>query len=130
MTRSHRQRRFGLADDGLEGRRLTDREIRQHLAIDDNAGLTQPGNEAAVIQPERPHRCVEALNPQCAETALAPLAVAIGILIGLLDRLLGDAYGVLAPAVIALGSLEHLLVLGMGGDAALDACHGRSPSVA
>jgi hypothetical protein len=32
--------------------------------------------------------------------------------------------GVLAPAVIALGGLEDLLVLGVPGDAALDACHG------
>ena len=33
------------------------------------------------------------------------LAVAIGVLPGLLDRLLGDADGILAAAVIALGLL-------------------------
>jgi hypothetical protein len=37
--------------------------------------------------------------------------------------LFGDADSVLAPAVIALGGFENFLVLGMTGDAALDACH-------
>src|SRR4029077_12960537 len=121
------ERRLGLADDGLEGRRLGDGEVGKHLAVDGDAGLAQAGDEAAVIEPERAHRGVEALDPQCAERALLPLAVAEGILVRLLHRLLGDADGVLAPAVIALGGLEYLLVLGMGCDAALDACHARSP---
>ena len=79
---------------------------------------------SAVVQPERPHRGIEALDPQSAERALAPLAVAEGVLVRLLDRLLGDADGVLAPAVIALGGLEDFLVLGVSGDAAFDAGHG------
>src|SRR5690606_15863172 len=57
------------------------------------------------------------------EIALAVLAVAIGILQRLLHRLLGDADGVLAAAVEAAGLLEDLLVLGVGGDAPLHACH-------
>src|SRR4029077_616082 len=121
------ERRLRLADEGLEGRRLGDGEIGKHLAVDGDAGLAQAGDEAAVVQAERAHRGVEALNPQCAERAFLPLRVAEGVLVRLLHRLLGDADGVLAPAVIALGGLEHLLVLGMGCDAALDACHGRSP---
>ena len=68
---------------------------------------------SAVVQAERPHRGVEALDPERAEGALAPLAVAEGVLLRLLDRLLGDADGVLAPAVIALGGLEDFLVLGV-----------------
>src|SRR5579862_7011146 len=127
VTGNLSERRLGLADDRLEGRRLGDGEVREHLAVDHDAGLAQAGDEAAVVQPERPHRRIEALDPQCAEGALLSLAVAEGILARLLHRLLGDANGVLAPAIIALGGLEHLLVLGMGCDAALDACHGRSP---
>src|SRR5579863_8713513 len=115
---------LGLPDDGLERRRFGDRQIRQHLAVDLDAGLAQPRDEAAVVEAERPYRGVEALNPQRAEGPLLSLAVAKGILIGLLHCLLGDADGVLAPAVIALSGLEHFLVLGMTGDAALDACHG------
>ena len=52
------------------------------------------------------------------------LAVAIGVLHRPFDRLLGDADGVLAAAVEALGGLEDLLVLGVGGDATFDAGHG------
>src|SRR6202162_5678586 len=127
MTRSHRERRLGLADDRLERRRLGDGEVGEHLAVDHDAGLAQAGDEAAVVQPERAHRRVKPLDPQRAKGALLSLAIAEGILARLLHRLLGDADRVLAPAVIALGGLEHLLVLGMGCDAALDACHGRSP---
>src|ERR1700687_4392114 len=127
MTRSHRERRRGLADDGLERSRLGDGEVGQHLAVDHDAGLAQAGDEAAVVQPERAHRRIEPLDPQSAEGALLSLAVAEGILARLLHRLLGDADGVLAPAAIALGGLEHFLVLRMGCDAAFDACHGRSP---
>ena len=76
--------------------------------------LASPSMNSAVVQAERPHRGVDALDPQRAEGALAPLAVAVGVLVGLLHRLLGDADGVLAAAVIALGGLEDLLVLGVG----------------
>src|SRR5439155_4410779 len=72
---------------------------------------------------ERAYRGVEALNPKGAEGALAPLAVTIGILIRLLDRLLGNPDRILAPAVIALGGFEYFLVLGVGGDAAFHASH-------
>src|SRR5262249_19750960 len=120
---------LGLLDNGRKRRRLVDRQIRQHLAVDRNAGLVEPADEAAVVEAEGPHRCIEPLDPQRAEGALAALAVAEGVLVGLLHRLLGDADGVLAPAVIALRGLEDLLVLGVPGDAALDACHGWSPDV-
>src|SRR5215831_13328105 len=121
-------RRLGLFHDRRKRGGLADREIGQHLAIDQQAGLAEPGDEAAVVEAEGPHRGVETLDPQRPEGALAALAVAVGVLVGLLHRLLGDADGVLAPAVIALGGLENLLVLGVAGDAALDACHGGSPS--
>src|SRR5580704_16695186 len=127
MTGNLSERGLGLADDRLERRRLGDGEVREHLAVDHDAGLAQAGDEAAVVEPERAYRGIEALNPQRAKRALLPLAVAEGILARLLHRLLGDADRVLAPAAITLGGLEHLLVLGMGCDAALDACHGRSP---
>ena len=119
-----RQRGLGLLDDRLERRRLVDREIGQHLAVDRDPGLGEPVDKPAVGEAERTHRGVEALDPQRAEGALAPLAVAEGVLVGLLHRLLGDADGVLAPAVEALGGLEDFLVLGVGRDAPFDAGHG------
>src|SRR5487761_2048386 len=127
MPRFRRQRGLGLFHDRLECRRLGDGEIGQHLAADHYPGLGYAVDEAAVVEAERPHRGVQALDPQRAEGALAPLAVAEGVLAGLLDRLLGDADGVLAAAVIALGGFENFLVLGVRSDATFDAGHGKSP---
>src|ERR1041384_4618693 len=101
------QRGLGLLDDRLEGSRLADREIGQHLAVDRDAGFGEPVDKAAVGDTKGPHRGVEALDPERAERALAPLAVAEGVLVRLLDRLLGDADGVLAPAGIALGGFVN-----------------------
>ena len=115
-----RQRGLGLLDDRLEGGRLADREVGQHLAVDRDPGLVEAVDESAVGEAEAAHRRVEALDPQGAERALAPLAVAERVLVRLLDRLLGDADRVLASAVIAFGGLQDLLVLGMRGDAAFD----------
>ncbi len=122
-----RSRGFGLLDDRLECGRLADRQIRQHLAVDLEPGFAEAVDEPAIGETEGAHRRVEALDPERTEGALAPLAVAEGVLVGLLHRLLGDADGILAPAVKALGGLEDLLVLGVAGDAAFDACHGWSP---
>src|SRR3954452_10711090 len=124
---SGRQCGLGFLDDRLERRRLVDGEIGQHLAIDHDAGFRQAIDEAAVVEPERPHRGVEALDPKRAERALAPLAVAESVLPRLLHRLLGDADRVLAAAVIALGGLENFLVLGVTGDTTFDAGHDKSP---
>src|ERR1700722_2398986 len=124
---SGRERSLRLVDDRLECDRLVDGEVGQHLAVNHNARLVEPGDEPAVGQSKIADRRVEALNPQSAEGALAPLAVAKRVLVRLLDRLLGDADGVLAPPIITLGSLEDFLVFGVGGDAALDPGHGRSP---
>src|SRR5262249_58492249 len=121
------KRRLGLADDGLECRRFADREIRQHLAIDRDPGFAKAGDETAVVEAEGADGGIEPLNPQRAEAALAPLAVAIGVLIGLLDGLLGNPNRVLAAAVIAFGRFENLFVLCIGGDPALDAGHGGVP---
>src|ERR1700683_1314130 len=122
-----RQRRFGLTNNSLEGRRLPDRQIGKYLAVDHDARLAQAGDETAVVEAERTHRRVEPLDPKRAKSTFAALTVAVGILLRLLDRLLGDADRVLAPAIIALGGLQHFLVLGMGGDAAFGACHEASP---
>src|SRR5438552_4023224 len=80
-------------------------------------------DELAVGQPLGAHRGVDALDPQGAEAALLHLAVAVGVLPGLLDCLAGDADRVLAAAVIALRLLEYALVLGAGGYTPFDACH-------
>src|ERR1700748_3362610 len=102
---------LGLLGDRLERRRLVDREIRQHLAVDRDARLGEAVDKSAVGEAERADRGVQPLDPQRAEGALLALAVAEGILPGLLDGLLGGADGVLAAAIIALGGLVDFLVL-------------------
>src|SRR5271167_4264802 len=128
MTCSGRERGLGLVDDRLERGWLVDGEIGQHLAVHDDPGFAEAGDKSAVGEPEAADGGVEALDPQSAEGALAPLAVAEGVLVRLLHRLLGDPDGVLAPAVIAFGGFEDFLVLGVSGDTPFDTGHGRSPS--
>src|SRR5262245_30497952 len=113
----------GLVDESLEGRRVANGEVGQNLAIHGDARLRKAADKSAVGNPMLARRRVDALDPKRTEGALAAFAVAIGILHCLLDRLLGDADGIFAAAVVALGLLQDLLVLGMGRDAALDACH-------
>src|SRR5260370_37107329 len=123
-----RQRGLGLFSDRLERRRLVDGEIRQHLAVHRDAGLGKAVDKDAVGHAERTHRGIEALDPERAEGALLALAVAEGVLPGLLDGRLGGADGVLAAAVKTLGGLVDFLVLSVRGHTAFDARHDGSPS--
>src|SRR4051812_22106029 len=100
------------------------RDVREHLAIKRNAGEIQRVDELAVGQSFRANGGVDALDPQSSEAPLLNLAVAVGVLPCLLDRLAGDADRVLAAAVIALRLFKEALVLGSGGHTPFDACHG------
>ena len=71
----------------LERLRLVHCEIGEDFAVDLDAGLVQPVDKSAVGQADLASGGIDALNPQGAEIALSVLAVAIGILAGLLDRL-------------------------------------------
>src|SRR5262249_40100729 len=119
-----RQRALRLFDDCGEGRGLGDGEVRQNLAVDFDPSRGKAGNKAAIGQTVLAHRCIDALNPQSAKFTLAVLAIAVGVLHRLVDSSLGGADRVLAPAKEALGGLEHLLMLGVGGYAPFDARHG------
>src|SRR5690348_3133897 len=100
------------------------RDVGEHLAVERDAGEVQRMDELAIGQSLGANRGVDSLDPQSAEAPLLHLAVAIGVLPGLLDGLTGDADGVLAAAVIALRIFQDPLVLGAGGYTAFDACHG------
>src|SRR5690606_23572696 len=121
------QRVPGLGDDRLERVALVHREIGEHLAVELDAGALQPVHELRIGEALGADAGIDALDPQAAKAALLHLAVAIGILAGLLDRLAGDADRVLATAVIALRLIQNALVLGARGRAALDACHRSEP---
>src|SRR6185312_4844148 len=116
-----RQRRLGLFGNRLERYRFVDGEVRQHLAIHRDTRLGKAVDKPAVGHSERPHRGIEALDPQRAEGALLALAVAEGVLPGLVDRGLGGSDGVLAATVKAFGGLVDFLVLGVRGHTAFNA---------
>ena len=89
----------------------------------DETGLRQAVDELRVGEAFGAGGGVDALDPQGAEVALLGAAVAVGVLPGAIHGGLGGADGVLAAAVEALGLLQDLLVLGVGGDAPFHASH-------
>src|SRR6266545_4631892 len=95
----------GLVDERLEAGRVLDGEVGQDLAVDGDARERKAVDKSAVGEPVLAHRGVDALDPKPAECALLALAVAVAVLQGLLDGLLGDADRILAAAVVALGLL-------------------------
>src|SRR5439155_23678850 len=115
------QRALRLGDDGAERLGLMHRDVGEHLAVERDAGEVQRVDELAIGQPFRADRGVDALDPQSPEAPLFHLAVAVGMLPGLLDRLAGDSDRVLAPAIIALRLIQDALVLGAGGYTSFDA---------
>src|SRR5947209_6196939 len=80
-------------------------------------------DELAIGQTFGADRSVDALDPESPKTPLLHLAVAVGVLACLFDRLAGDADGVLAAAIIALSLFQDPLVFGAGGHTPFDACH-------
>src|SRR5690606_20859891 len=103
--------------------RVVDGDVRQHLAIQGDAGLHQAVDEAAVAHAVDAGRGVDARDPQGAELALLLLATDVGVLQRLRDRLLGDAEDLAAGVVVALGLVEDLLVTTARLHATLDSCH-------
>src|SRR4029453_1028959 len=97
MTLSSRLLDLGgrLVAESLEACCVLDSDVGQHLAVDIDAGLVQAVDKSAVGEAALAPRRVDALDPECAEGALLALAVAVAVLQGLLDGLLGDPDGVL-----------------------------------
>src|SRR5215203_3940971 len=122
--RERRQRALCALDIGGECRRLVDRHLGQHLAIDLDPRPAEAVDKSRIGQAVLAHRRVEALDPERPEGALLVLAVAVGVLHRPVDRGLRGPDRVLAPADEALGGFEGLLVLGVARDAPFHAGHG------
>src|SRR4029077_12322777 len=90
-------------------------------------GLVQAGNQTAIGQAVHACRGVDAHDPQRAELALLHAPVAIRILAGLDDRLLGSAIHLAPCVVITLGLAKDLLMPTSSRDAAFDSCHVGTP---
>jgi hypothetical protein len=103
---------------------VVDGDVREHLAVERDAGLEQAVDETAVGQAELARARVDADDPQTAEIALLLLAADVGVLVRLGDGLLGDAENLATRVVVTLGLAEDLLVTTVGDDAAFDSCHG------
>src|SRR5690554_2509421 len=101
-------------------------DVRQHLAVQGDAGLHQAVHEAAVAQAVDAGRGVDAGDPQRAEIALLLLAVDVGVLLGLDDGLVGNAEHLAAGVVVTLGLAQDLLVTAARLHATLDSCHGSA----
>src|SRR5262249_54145393 len=102
------------------------RDVGEHLAIDLHAGLAKAVDDAAVGQTVQPRRGIDARDPQGAELALVLPAIAVGILPGLDDGLLGGAVNLAAGVVVALRLAKNLLVTAPGRHATLNSCHGAA----
>ena len=93
VRRSRRPARasFAAASQGGEALLVVHRDVGEDLAIDLDLGEREPVHQAAVRQPVRARRGVDARDPQRAELALAHAAVAERVLPRLDDGLLRGA---------------------------------------
>ncbi len=112
---------LGLCDQHAERFGLGDREIAQHLAVNGNLSLAEAVDKSAIGQSVVADGSVDTLDPQGAEIALLDATIAVGVLAGLFDGLLGDTDRRLSAAVLTLGSLQDLLVTGVIGNASFNA---------
>src|SRR5690606_11044019 len=97
-----RESAFRLFGQRRKTLRVVHGNVRQHLAIQGDAGLHQAVDEAAVAHAVDAGRGIDARDPQGAELALLLLAADVGVLQRLRDRLLGDAEDLATGVVVAL----------------------------
>ena len=92
------------------------RQIGQNFAIHFDTGQRQAVDEATVGQGlVMAAACrIDTLDPQAPEITLAGLAVARGVLVGLIDRLGRCSVKILPATGIAFGSFDDFLVTGVG----------------
>src|SRR3954452_17097280 len=117
-------RRCRLAGDlGKSGERLgvADRDVREDLAVELDAGELEAVHERAVAHAVLAGGGVDAGDPQAPEVALAVAPVAVRVGVRLHDRFLGALVVRVRLAAVALGELERLAALLLGVDAALHA---------
>src|ERR1700674_1677741 len=116
----------GDGDQFAEGLRIANRQIRQHLAIDVDAGQLEAVHELVVGHPLAARRRVDPGDPELAHVARACPPVAIGVLERMHHCLVGRPEERPVRHPEALGEVEDLLVTPAGGNAALYAWHLKS----
>ena len=96
--------RLGLLGQRRERRRAGDRQLREALAIERDAGVLQAVDQLAVGQAVLARRGVDADDPQAAEVALLAAAADEGVLERGVDRFLRGAIQLALVGVVALGA--------------------------
>jgi hypothetical protein len=127
--------RFGLSRVGCfrllcqGGKRffLVHSQISQNPAINLDVLLFQAIDHTAVRQATLAGCSVDTLNPQGSEHSLLNFAVAVCVLTGLGDRLLGNAEDAGTRTVITLGGLKDFFMTSTCNDAAFYSWHLESP---
>src|SRR6266852_2143135 len=112
-------------DQFAEGLRVTDRQIREHLAIDVHAGQLEAVHELVVGHPLAACGRVDPGDPELAHVALPCPPVAVGVLERVEHRLVRRPEERPVGHPEALGEAEDLLVAAAGRDAAFYTWHLR-----
>jgi hypothetical protein len=104
-------------------RLVAHREICEHLTVETDMGVMETSDKATVGHSMLTHGRVDPRDPEPAEHTLTISTIAIGVLAGAHDRLLGDPEDVLATTTIALGQSDNFFVTGTGSDATFNSGH-------
>src|ERR1700734_2004469 len=103
--------------------------VGEHLAVELHAGERQAVHELRVAHAVEPGRRVDAGDPELAEVALAVAPVAVGVFVGLQQRLLGAPVVRVRLTAEALGLLENCPALLASVDGTLDPGHLPTPNM-
>src|SRR6185312_11991852 len=119
-----RQSRFSLFGQTFKASGISDRQLRQNLAVQFHPGLLKPADELAVAEPVQLGGGADAHNPQRTELALLEPAPGVRELQPALHRLFGGTVQLGFSQEIAAGALQYLFALGAAFGSAFDTRHG------
>src|SRR5436189_2099372 len=114
----------GLLGKSAERLRIVHGDVREHLAIDLDAGLVQAVDELRVAHALAPRRGVDPDDPKAPEIALFVAPVAVGVPPRAHDLLVCEPVARVLAAEIAPGLLQDLLLAPLPGDGVGRAGHG------
>src|SRR6202035_3195335 len=107
---------------------VADGDVREHLAVQLHAGQGESVHELGVAHTVDPGGRVDARDPQAPEVPLAVAPVAVGVRVGLEQRLLGALVVRVGLPAEALRQLQRGAALLARVDGALDPRHFPTPS--
>src|SRR5262245_43574865 len=91
---------------------MIERQVREALAIEADAGGLQAADQFSIGQPVLAGGGIDAHDPQPAEVPLLAAAAGVGVIQRLVDRLLGCLVQLALGGVEPLRALQQLLALG------------------